>query len=108
MSLSDAVALIAGASGDIGGAISLELLGAGAEVFMVGRSITRLVQPPPPPDLREKCHFVAADLTHKDAISPVNAEIAAKCRLDILILSSGTYERSHEPTVFASQIAANL
>ena len=108
MSLNHAVALVAGASGDIGRAISLELLGAGAEVFMLGRSMARLVQPPPPENFREKCHFVAADLTDSDAIARVGAEIAPKGRLDVLVLSSGTYERSHEPTVFANQIAANL
>jgi NAD(P)-dependent dehydrogenase (short-subunit alcohol dehydrogenase family) len=108
MSLSDAVALVAGASGDIGRAISFDLLGVGAEVFMLGRSMARLVQPPPPQNFQEKCHFVAADLTDNDAIARVGAEIASRSRLDVLVLSSGTYERSHQPTVFARQIAANL
>ena len=108
MTLNHSVALVAGASGDIGHAISLQLLGAGAEVFMLGRSMARLVQPPPTPNFRERCHFVAADLTDSDAIARVGAEIALKARLDVLVLSSGTYERSHEPSVFASQIAANL
>jgi NAD(P)-dependent dehydrogenase (short-subunit alcohol dehydrogenase family) len=108
MSLNHAVALVAGASGDIGRAISLQLLGVGAEVFMLGRGMTRLVQPPPPPNFRERCHFVAADLTDSDAIARVGAEIALKGHLDVLVLSSGTYERSHEPPVFANQIAANL
>jgi NAD(P)-dependent dehydrogenase (short-subunit alcohol dehydrogenase family) len=108
MSLSDAVALVAGASGDIGRAISFDLLGVGAEVFMLGRSMARLVQPPPPQNFQEKCHFVAADLTDNDAIARVGAEIASRSRLDVLVLSSGTYERSDQPTVFARQIAANL
>jgi NAD(P)-dependent dehydrogenase (short-subunit alcohol dehydrogenase family) len=108
MSLNDAVALVAGASGDIGRAMSLQLLSAGAEVFMLGRSKARLVEPPPPPDFRERCHFVAADLTDSDAIVCVGEEIALKGRLDVLVLSSGTYERSDEPPVFARQIAVNL
>jgi NAD(P)-dependent dehydrogenase (short-subunit alcohol dehydrogenase family) len=108
MSLNHTVALVAGASGDIGHAISLELLGAGAEVFMLGRSMTRLRQPPSPENFGERCHFVAADLTDSDAIGRVGAEIALRDRLDVLVLSSGTYERSHEPRVFANQIAANL
>ena len=108
MNLTDAVVLVAGASGDIGRAISFELLGAGAEVFMLGRSMARLVQVPPPEHIRQKCHFVAADLTDSDAVACVGAEIARKGHLDVLVLSSGTYERSHEPSVFASQIAANL
>jgi NAD(P)-dependent dehydrogenase (short-subunit alcohol dehydrogenase family) len=108
MSLNDAVALVAGASGDIGRAISFDLLGAGAEVFMLGRNMARLVQPPPPENFRERCHFVVADLAENDAIAHVSAEIASKSRLDVLVLGSGTYERSHEPTVFARQVAANL
>ena len=108
MNLNDAVALVAGASGDIGRAISVELLGAGAEVFMLGRSMARLVQVLPPEHVREKCHFVAADLTDGDAINRVKAEIGSRGRLDVLVLSSGTYERSQEPMVFARQIAANL
>ena len=108
MNLNDAVALVAGASGDIGRAISVELLDAGAEVFMLGRSMARLVQVPRPEHVRQKCHFVAADLTQGDAITRVKAEIGSRGRLDVLVLSSGTYERSHEPMVFARQITANL
>ena len=85
-----------------------DLLGAGAEVFMLGRSMARLVQVPPPENVREKCHFVAADPTDGDAITRVKAEIGSRGRLDALVLSAGTYERSQEPTVFVSQIAANL
>jgi len=108
MSLNEAVALVAGASGDIGRAVAFDLLGAGAEVFMLGRSMARLVQPPPPESFRKKCRFVVADLTDNDAIWRVNAEISSRSRLDVLVLSSGTYERSRERPVFARQIAANL
>jgi NADP-dependent 3-hydroxy acid dehydrogenase YdfG len=108
MSLNEAVALVAGASGDIGRAIAFDLLGAGGEVFMLGRSMARLIQPPPAENFREKCHFVVADLTDSDAIARVSGEIGSRSRLDVLVLSSGTYERSHDPTVFASQVAANL
>jgi NAD(P)-dependent dehydrogenase (short-subunit alcohol dehydrogenase family) len=108
MSLNEAVALVAGASGDIGRAIAFDLLGAGAEVFMLGRSMARLAQPSPPAHFRERCHFVVADLTDNHAIGRVYAEIASRSRLDVLVLSSGTYERSHDPKVFARQIAANL
>jgi NADP-dependent 3-hydroxy acid dehydrogenase YdfG len=108
MSLKNAVALVAGASGDIGRSIAFDLLGAGAEVFMLGRSLPRLVQPPPPENFREKCHFLAADLTDNSATERINAEISSRHRLDIVVLSCGTYERSHDPAVFASQIAANV
>jgi NADP-dependent 3-hydroxy acid dehydrogenase YdfG len=108
MNLNNAIALVAGASGDIGRAISFDLLSAGAEVFMLGRSMSRLAEPPPPQPFREKCHFLGADLTNSDAITRVGAKIAPKKRLDVLVLTSGTYQRSHELTVFANQIAANL
>jgi NAD(P)-dependent dehydrogenase (short-subunit alcohol dehydrogenase family) len=108
VTLKDAVALVAGASGDIGRAIAFGLLGAGAEVFMLGRSLARLAAPPLPENFRDRCHFLAADLTDNDAITRINAEISSKRRLDVLVLSSGIYERSHEPAVFLHQIAANL
>jgi NADP-dependent 3-hydroxy acid dehydrogenase YdfG len=108
MSLDNAVALVVGASGGIGRAIAFDLLGAGAEVFMLGRVRTRLVQPSPPENFREKCHFVVADLTDNNAIGLVNAEISARGRVDVLVLSSGIYERSRDPAVFARQIAANV
>jgi NAD(P)-dependent dehydrogenase (short-subunit alcohol dehydrogenase family) len=107
MSLNEAVALVAGASGDIGRAIAFDLLGAGAEVFMLGRSMARLVQPPPE-DFRENCRFIVADLIDDDAIARVNIEILSRSRLDVLVLSTGTYERSNEPAVFGRQIAANV
>jgi NAD(P)-dependent dehydrogenase (short-subunit alcohol dehydrogenase family) len=108
MSLNDAVALVAGASGGVGRAIAFDLLGAGAEVFMLGRSMPRLVEPPPPENTRAKCHFIVADLTENGAVERIAADISLRGRLDVLVLSSGIYERSHEPTVFAHQIAANL
>jgi NAD(P)-dependent dehydrogenase (short-subunit alcohol dehydrogenase family) len=108
MSLGSTVALVTGASGDIGRAIAFELLGTGAEVFMLGRSTARLVQPPPPEDFRENCRFIVADLTDNDAAGRVAADMSPRGRLDVLVLSSGIYERSREPAVFARQIAANL
>ena len=108
MSLNGAVVLVAGASGGIGRAIAFGLLGAGAEVFMLGRSMTRLVQPPPPENARAKCYFIEADLTDSGAAERVAADISPKGRLDVLVLSSGIYERSHELAAFARQMAANV
>jgi len=108
MSLEKTVALVAGASGDIGRAIAFDLLSAGAEVFMLGRSMGRLAQPSPPANFRERCHFVVTDLTDSDALGRVYAEISSRSRLDVLVLSSGTYERSHEPAAFVRQMAANV
>lgn len=104
----DAVALVAGASRGIGRAIAFHLLGAGIEVYMLGRSLTRLAEPVLPEEMRGRCHFVAADLTDDDAVQRTAATISSRARLDILVLSSGIYERSRDTAVFARQIAANL
>jgi NAD(P)-dependent dehydrogenase (short-subunit alcohol dehydrogenase family) len=108
MSLNGAVGLVAGASGGIGRAIAFGLLGAGAEVFMLGRSMARLVEPRPPENARAKCHFIMADLTDAGHLERVVADISPKGRLDVLVLSSGIYERSREPAIFARQMAANV
>jgi NAD(P)-dependent dehydrogenase (short-subunit alcohol dehydrogenase family) len=108
MSLNNAVALVVGASGGIGRAIAFDLLGAGAEVFMQGRSLAKLAQPPPPENIRGKGHFVVADLVETSAVETLAAKIAAKGRLDILVLSSGIYERSRDPAVFTRQMAVNV
>ena len=72
---------------------------------MPGHSMERLAEPL---RLRRKCHLLAADLTDSHAISRVGAKIASRKREDVLVLSSRTYERSQESTVFAGQIAANV
>ena len=108
MNLNGAVVLVAGASGGIGRAVAYGLLGAGAEVFMLGRSTARLVRPQPPENARAMCHFIVADLTDSGTVERVVADISPKGRLDVLVLSSGIYERSHEPAAFARQMAANV
>jgi NAD(P)-dependent dehydrogenase (short-subunit alcohol dehydrogenase family) len=107
MNLNDAVALVAGASGGIGRAVSEALLKAGADVFMLGRSITRLTESVPAAAVG-KAYCVAADLSAPEATERVAAEIVPRERLDVLVLSSGIYARSVEREVFADQIAANL
>ena len=47
-------------------------------------------------------------MTDHEAIGRVTNEISLKSRLDFLVLSVGSYKRSHEPEVFERQIAANL
>jgi len=108
MNLNNAVALVVGASGGIGRAIAFDLLGAGAEVFMQARSVATLGRHPPPDNIRGNEHFVVADLVDTSAIEILAGKIAAKGRLDILVLSSGIYERSRDPAVFARQMAVNV
>src|SRR5271169_4389314 len=81
MSLNIAVALVAEASGGIGRAIAFDLLRAGAEVFMLGRSMAGRAQPPPPKNARGKCHFVVADPTDNRAVGCIAAEISLTGRL---------------------------
>jgi NADP-dependent 3-hydroxy acid dehydrogenase YdfG len=103
----DAVALVAGASGDIGRAIAFDLLKVAADVVMLGRSMARLEQPPPA-GRPGKCHYLAADLTLDEDIVRVAASPSLRGRLDVLVLSSGAYERSHDRAVFDHQLAANV
>lgn len=108
MDLGGTVALVAGASGDIGRAISFELLEAGAEVLMLGRSLPRLLAPLPPEARRSHCRHLALDLTAPGAAARVVAKLAPERRLDVLVLSVGVYERSDDPAVFERQMTANV
>ena len=90
--------MVAGASGGIGRAIAFGLLGAGAEVFMLGRSMAKLVQSPPPKNARAKCHFIVADLTDSSAVGHIAANISPKGRFGCPRFELGIYERSHELT----------
>src|SRR5262249_8307328 len=76
--------------------------------FMLSRSKARLVQSLPPTNVREKCHYVEADLTDSHALERINTEMSTTGRLDVLVLCSWTYERSREPESLARQVAANL
>ena len=108
MSLNNAIALVAGASRGIGRAIGVELLDAGAEVFMLGRSLARLNQHRPLDSIRSRAHFVAADLAVDGGAETIAAKVMARGHLDILIMSSGIYERSRDAASFTRQIAANV
>jgi NAD(P)-dependent dehydrogenase (short-subunit alcohol dehydrogenase family) len=80
---------------------------AGADVFMLGRSLARLTQSVPAATVG-KAYCIAVDLSASDSAERVAAEIAPRGRLDALVLSSGIYARSAKREVFADQIAANL
>ena len=101
------VALVAGASGGIGSAISSALLSAGAEVSLLGRNIARLKASVPLTGL-QKGTYIAADLTDLRAVEKVRNNVSARGRLDALILSAGVYERSNDPEALYRQVAANV
>jgi len=80
MNLADAVDLVAGASEDFGRAVSFDLLAAGADVFMLGRSMARPIRASPPENVRERCHFIVADLADGDAITRIKTELGSRGR----------------------------
>lgn len=102
----DAVALVAGASSDIGKAITVGLVRAGAYVFALGRNNTKLMQVAADND--ERIIPVVADLTRGTDIVAVRDRLSQRGRLDILVLGSGIYERSSDPDALVRQLAANV
>jgi NADP-dependent 3-hydroxy acid dehydrogenase YdfG len=102
----DAVALVAGASSDIGKAITVGLVHAGAYVFALGRNNTKLLQVAADND--ERIVPVVADLTRGTDIVAVRDRLSQHGRLDILVLGSGIYERSSDPDALVRQLAANV
>jgi len=102
----DAVALVAGASSDIGKAITVGLVRAGAYVFALGRNNTKLMQVAADND--EHIIPVVADLTRGTDIVAVRDRLSQRGRLDILVLGSGIYERSSDPDALVRQLAANV
>jgi NADP-dependent 3-hydroxy acid dehydrogenase YdfG len=104
--MSTPVALVAGASSDLGAAIVHRLVGAGAYVFGLGRDrarLSRMAEACP-----ERIEPVAADLTRPEDVAAVRERLAEHARLDMLVLGSGIYERSNDPEVLARQFAANV
>ena len=90
------VILVVRASGGIGRAIGSELLGAGADVILLGRSKARL-QAAIPCTERSNAEYLEVDLTDSEAIENLGRTIARRGVLDALVLSSGMDERSNSP-----------
>jgi NADP-dependent 3-hydroxy acid dehydrogenase YdfG len=104
--LSTPVALVTGASGDIGGAISAALADHGMSVIAVARSADRL------DDLASRhpgeIEPLAADLTDEAGRAAVAESLWRRERLDLLVLGSGIYARSDDPADLEAQFAANV
>jgi len=104
--LNGRVALVTGASGDIGRAIGTMLARRGIAVLAVGRNRERLAE------VARHCPAliepVAADLGQADGHALVEQAVARRGRLDCLVLGSGIYERSSEPASLARQFSANV
>jgi NADP-dependent 3-hydroxy acid dehydrogenase YdfG len=100
------IALVAGASGDIGHAITAGLVRAGMTVLALGRSRQRLTQIAK--EQAGKARPIVADLRSKSDVQTVRGELELIGRLDVLVLSSGIYERSRDPDSLARQFASNV
>jgi len=104
--LKDRVALVTGASSDIGQAISQQLLRAGALVGLLGRRADRLAALAAANPGRSEIHV--ADLTHAGDAARVQQAVAVHGRLDVLVLGSGIYLRSEDPAALTRQFEANV
>jgi len=103
--VSGSVALVTGASGDIGHAVGDALAGHGLHVVAVARRFDRLA------DLasrRPQVQPIAADLTIAADRAAVADAANGLGRLDLLVLGSGIYQRSDDPTELERQFAANV
>lgn len=103
--MSGGVALVTGASGDIGHAVGDALAGHGLHVVAVARRFDRLA------DLasrRPQVQPIAADLTIAADRAAVADAANGLGRLDLLVLGSGIYRRSDDPTELERQFAANV
>lgn len=98
--------MVTGASGDIGQAVSRTLLCAGAKVFLLGRRPDRLAEVAA--EQPDRSEVLLADLTDAAEIVRVHQAIQLVGRLDILVLGSGIYERSHDPEALVRQFTANV
>ncbi|MGD0102425.1 MAG: SDR family NAD(P)-dependent oxidoreductase [Rhodopila sp.] len=104
--MTDRVALVTGASSDIGAAISHRLAEAGAHVIASGRNLKKLVRIAA--NHGSKIDIVAADLTNPGDVEAVRESVSQRERLDVLVLGSGIYLRSNDPEAFTHQLAANV
>jgi NADP-dependent 3-hydroxy acid dehydrogenase YdfG len=100
------VALVTGASSDIGGAIAVELMRAGASVLALGRNSAKLTALSA--ERSGRIEPVVADLTCDVDIAMVRDRVYRCARLDVVVLASGMYERSGDPDMLARQFAANV
>src|SRR3984957_7758053 len=87
MGLAAAVALITGASSDIGAATAAALAAAGARLVLTGRDPRRLAAVA----ARTGATVIPADLTDPDEAARVAAEaLSSAGRVDVLISNAGT------------------
>jgi NADP-dependent 3-hydroxy acid dehydrogenase YdfG len=101
-------AVVTGASGDLGAAVVSRLIDAGAHVIMVGRDRERLLARSGIHHENGRCTALAADLTEIEGVAAVERAVADRGKLDVLVLGSGIYRRSHDPVDLSKQFASNV
>jgi NADP-dependent 3-hydroxy acid dehydrogenase YdfG len=104
--VTDLVALVTGASSDIGAAITHGLADAGAHVLGSGRNQDKLAQIAAGRD--GLIEMVAADITSEAGLDAIRALVLQRGRLDVLVLGSGIYERSTNPDALMRQFISNV
>ncbi|WP_434106108.1 SDR family oxidoreductase [Paraburkholderia caffeinilytica] len=90
------IALVLGASGDIGAATALELGDAGLDLVLSGRRRERLMEVAERVAIRTGAvvHVVAADLTNEQAAPEIVAEAVGRFgRLDVLVSTAGEFRQ---------------
>ncbi len=113
-SLEGRVALVTGASGDIGRSLSYGLALAGAEVALIGRSEIRLTQVKQEiAEIGQVAEYFTSDLSQPEALSPVVAEVLDRFgRIDILVNCVGKNTRQPflevEPEGYEQIVATNM
>ncbi len=92
MRLKDKIAVVTGASSDIGLEISKKFVGEGAKVVLLGRHMNKLEQVRKSiPDYAAKTVAIACDLTNEaQVIQTVNQIVDHYGRIDILVNNAGT------------------
>lgn len=98
------VALVTGASGAIGAAVTAMFAGNGHRVLAVGRDAERLAAA----TSGDTVMPVLADLREEAGRAGVLRCLREAGRLDTMVLGSGLYRRSDDPGVFDAQLQANV
>lgn len=91
VALPDKVAIVTGAGGDVGRAITHDLLGAGARVVWVGRHVRRLrALVDMPPEQKDRSLMIRADVrSEEDVRRLVRVSTRRFGRIDILVNNAG-------------------
>jgi NADP-dependent 3-hydroxy acid dehydrogenase YdfG len=106
MALTNSLALVTGATSDLGAAIACGLADASMTVLATGRDQRKLKNIVS--SCEERIVMVPADLTRPADMDGIQGIVTRYGRLDVLVLGSGIYERSTNPEKLMLQFLANV